>query len=285
VKRPYSLCKPVTIFINKVLQVYFIYCFCFLSFFYTAQAQEAMENETPVLKGGIARQANITPETVSGEVVDAETGYPLSAATLKIPDLNYTRLTGENGAYSLPNLKTSHPYVLSIEKEGYEPFSLSISSEAPPPFTLRLSRLSRAVVLDVLMHHLGDGSFSPFSNAAEAFRKKSEGPLWTLSFSIHPSSLSANTVLQIGSIQGLDTHMAHMLSKSLVQNEASPLVIRLNQQILARVVVNGDKQRFIVPKGLLKEHNLLEIQTGSQTPEPGRVDYDDMEFLHVLLYP
>jgi hypothetical protein len=81
--------------------------------------------------------------------------------------------------------------------------------------------------------------------------------------------------------------MAHMVSRNPISAHASPLLIRFNGQLIAQVAVNGDAQEIKIPVALIRQvgSNTVEITAGFHYPEPGRLDYDDMELMHVVFHP
>jgi hypothetical protein len=142
------------------------------------------------------------------------------------------------------------------------------------------------LLLDGELHHLGDNQYSPISAAAGQFKKDAEGAVFTCTFSLKGLSLDSDTLtLDIGSIIGLDTTMAHALHQSLAPHESSPIVIKVNGQKLAYISKNGEHQRIPIPKQNLNANglNLLEIEAGYHVPNGTRVDYDDLELMNLIL--
>ncbi len=240
-----------------------------------------------VLKGRVEQTAKPVSDKLQGQVIDAKTGQPLAGAQVSLPDQGFSMKTNANGEYEIPRFFGQKPVIMSVQKPGYFPFSVSISKDAPPKFTIRLQKQAQGIVLDTQLRHLGDGSFSPFSSAAAEFRKPPDGPAMRYQFSLDGVALSNSPCLKIGSIIGLDTAMAHYLSGNHIGVNASPLLVKLNGNLIARVQVNGDDQKIMLPKDLLHLQgvNTLEIEAGFHYPEPGRIDYDDMEMMHLVVYP
>lgn len=250
-------------------------------------ASFTMAQET--LKGQIQleRRAEPTNGMLHGRVIDTETGQPLQNASVTLPDLGFSMRTNSSGEYRIPRYLGKNPIIMSVEKPGYAPFSMSITEHAPPTFDIKLQKQLQLLVLDNQLRHLGDGSFSPASSNAFNFRKPPDGPALRISFSVEGLPLSRSPSLQIGSIIGLDTRMVHFLTGNILEVAATPLLVKLNGTIIAQVQVNGDNQRISIPDSLLQRSgmNILEIETGYHYPEPNRLDYDDMEFMHLVFYP
>ena len=224
-----------------------------------------------------------------GRVVDSTTGVPVEGAMVDVPDKGYRTFTDKKGRFGLPDdaIEPGKQAILSVEKAGYSPFSLTVSKETFPNFPLKLIKEVQVLVLDNKIHHLGDGSFSAQSAGAGGFRRRSEGPMLKLTFTLSGQTLSDFPKLVIGSIVGLDTKMAHTITHSPITAHASPLLVRFNGQTIAQIAVNGDSQDIRIPPKLIRltGANTVEITAGFHYPEPGRLDYDDMELMHVVFHP
>lgn len=224
-----------------------------------------------------------------GKVIDSVTGTPVEGAVVDVPDKGYRTFTDKKGRFGLPDdaIEPGKQAILSIEKAGYTPFSVTVSKEKFPDFPLKLTKQIQVLVLDNKIHHLGDGSFSAQSAGAGGFRRRSEGPSLKMMFNMNGQTLSDFPKLVVGSIVGLDTQMAHMVSRNPISAHASPLLIRFNGQLIAQVAVNGDAQEIKIPVALIRQvgSNTVEITAGFHYPEPGRLDYDDMELMHVVFHP
>lgn len=224
-----------------------------------------------------------------GRVIDSVTGNPVEGASVDVPDKGYRTFTDKKGRFGLPEdaIEPGKQAILSVEKAGYSPFSVTVSKESFPNFPLKLIKEVQVLVLDNKIHHLGDGSFSAQSAGAGGFRRRSEGPTLRLNFTLSGQMLSDFPKLVVGSIVGLDTKMAHTLSRNPISAHASPLMVRFNGQTIAQIAVNGDAQVIQVPPRLIRLNgsNTVEITAGFHYPEPGRLDYDDMELMHVVFHP
>jgi hypothetical protein len=239
------------------------------------------------LKGYVEEEAKPFQDQLEGVVLDAKTLQPLPNADVALPDQGYSMKTGPHGEYRIPRAMGKQALIMSITKEGYAPFSVSISQHAPPLFNIRLQKAQQMLVLDDRLRHLGDGSFSPHSSGASAFRKAADGPAIRIPFSTGGLALSNAPYLQVGSIIGVDTRMAHHLSGNNIGVSATPLLIKLNGTTIAQVQVNGDNQKIQLPRRALNPNgnDTLEIEAGYQITSDGRLDYDDMELMHIVVYP
>jgi hypothetical protein len=249
-------------------------------------AFQPLANAEEILQGHLQQTAEPIADKLQGRIVDDQTGQPILDATVSIPDDGFSMQTNSQGVYQIPRYMGQHPLIMSIKKTGYAPFSMSIREQVPPYFEIRLQRQMRMIVLDDQLRHIGDGSFSTTSSNALEFRKPPVGPALRIPFNLQGVEISDAPILQIGSIIGLDTAMAHYLSGNHMTVYATPLLIKLNGQIIAKVDVNGDKKRIHIPKTLIKRQgtNLLEVEAGYHYLESGSIDYDDMELMHLVLY-
>lgn len=246
----------------------------------------SVAHANPVYRAEIEKRVDLSQEQFCGEVIDSQTQTPLSGATVKIPDLNYSSQTDASGKYCLPNTLGQKPVIMSIEKSGYGPLSASVSTTVPPLFKIQLSKIVNEIILDSVLRHLGDGSYATVSSNATEFQKDADGPGLRIPFDLQGVSLSEKPYIQIGSIIGIDTGMAHFVEKNPIQVSAGPLKVKLNGSVIAEIQVNGDNKKVAIPKGLLKPKgvNTLEIEAGSHMGPFSRIDYDDMELLHIVLH-
>jgi CarboxypepD_reg-like domain len=238
------------------------------------------------LQGHLEKTAEPILDKLQGQVLDATTGQPVAGATVTLPDQGFSMKTDTNGEYQIPRALGKAALIMSVEKEGYMPFSMGISENTPPKFYIRLNKQAQILVLDTQLRHLGDGSFSSSSSGALEFSKPPDGAALRIPFTLGGLTPSVSPYLEIGSIVGLDTAMAHLLSGNRIGVAATPLLLKLNGTLIAQIQVNGDNQKINVPRDLLTQNgtNTLEIETGYHYPEPGRIDYDDMELMHIVLH-
>jgi len=97
---------------------------------------------------------------------------------------------------------------------------------------------------------------------------------------------NSSPVLKIGSIIGLDTEMARKLGQGTLQDAfSSPTSIYVNSQKIGELQINGDGQKVPIPAQLLipKAFNQITIKTGQNMFVSTRTDYDDMEFMNLIL--
>ena len=61
--------------------------------------------------------------------------------------------------------------------------------------------------------------------------------------------------------------------------------IYINSKKIGEIKINADNQEISLPKGILKQNsaNTIRIETGVNQQARTYVDYDDMEFMNILL--
>ncbi|MCA9807381.1 MAG: carboxypeptidase regulatory-like domain-containing protein [Cyanobacteria bacterium HKST-UBA06] len=229
-----------------------------------------------------------------GRVTDSRTGKGLGGATVSVPSKGFKTQTDGSGAYRIREgvLDTQKPMILSVEKDGYAPFSITIRQSQSPPMQLKLTQLASGIVLDSQLRHLGDGSYAPASSGAGKMRLPAQGIALQIPFRLNGHPVSDKPTLVIGSIIGLDTMMAHTVEGNPMGVSAGPLLVMVNGRQVAAIQVNGDGQRIQVPASALNPsgQNMLTVQTGYQVKGytawgEQQLDYDDMELMHLTLYP
>lgn len=238
-----------------------------------------------LLQGSVRETAPVQEAADSSSRVFDRGGKPLSGVVISIPALNYHAVSDENGRFSLPALP-GLPAIVLFEKAGFVPFSATLDSQRNGkrqlPIRITLQSIDHTLVLDTQIRHLGDNSYSPVSAGAADFRKHNDGPRFITHFVL--SEKPATSILEIGSVIGLDTLEAHQQGQSLFHRYSSPMTIRLNGQILGHIAVNGDRHHLTVPPHiLLQGMNTLQIETGFETPNGSDIDYDDMELMLITL--
>ena len=90
--------------------------------------------------------------------------------------------------------------------------------------------------------------------------------------------------LVIGSIIGIDSLMAQKMGQNRIKSSyATPPEIFLNGIKIANIELNGDAQRFELPKNLIRKgtENEVTIRTGKNMASVSRIDYDDIEFMNL----
>jgi hypothetical protein len=234
------------------------------------------------LNGGVERQEILKMNTVS----DNTSGLGVSDAKIAIPSKGYTTHTDSSGLFELPpNL--SPPFVLSVNKKGYEPFSLTVKSYGDAPFNLMITKNSAAkVAIEADTFHLGDNSYSDKSANAGDFRSRSIGSLYEKSFFVKALAPSENVHLVIGSLIGVDTKEARRLGQTRVTDAYSSSVkVFVNSNQVANLKINGDNQKINIPKTFLRQNakNIIKIVAGINQTQQNYIDYDDFEFTNLFL--
>lgn len=232
-------------------------------------------------------QANISKEGKAGvnKIVDSQTSQPIQGARITLPQKNYQTKTTSDGSFALKT-DISGPTILSIEKEGYNPFTLTIDEVvASRPIVVGIEKTNPLnITVDKDMFHLGDNVYSDDSANAGEFRVKCAGPFYTKNIKIDRATDS--TYLVIGSIIGVDTKMAKSMGQNKIVNAyASAPEIFFNGNKIAEIMVNGDGQRFKIPKNLIKsgQSNEITIKTGRNLMQTAYIDYDDIEFMNLSI--
>lgn len=232
-------------------------------------------------------QANISKDGEAGmnRIVDAQTNAPIEGAIISLPQKNYSTLSGKDGTFDL-NANINGSTILSIEKDGYRPFSLTVNEKiASRPIVVGIEKTNPFnTVIEKEMFHLGDSMYSDLSANAGQFRVKCIGPYYTKNIKI--DNISNNVYLVIGSIIGIDTKIAQSMGQNgIVHAYSSPPEIFFNGNKIAEIQLNGDGQRFKIPKNLIKLHqnNEITLKTGRNLMQMSYIDYDDIEFMNLYI--
>ena len=232
-------------------------------------------------------QANISKEGEAGinRIVDAETNMPIKGARISLPQKNYSTVSGTDGTFDL-NANINGATILSIEKEGYAPFSLTIDEQiASRPIVVGIEKANPMnMSIEKDMFHLGDSVYSDMSANAGQFRVKCIGPFYSRKIKI--DTVSNNMYLVIGSIIGIDTKMARSMGQNNISYAySSPPEIYFNGNKIAEIQLNGDGQRFKIPKNLIRLHqnNEITLKTGRNLMQTAYIDYDDIEFMNLSI--
>lgn len=238
------------------------------------------------LSGSIEKEHYIQFDKTS-TVIDISTGKPITNANISIPSKGINTKTDENGKFNL-NLNLNAPVILSINAEGYNPFSLTITdSKTKEPLVIGISKKSgKEIVIDSNLRHLGDNIFSDESANAKDFQISSSGSFFHKEFLVDNLEKNNEMVLKIGSIIGIDTEIARKLNQGSTKNGIStPTKVYINSQKVGEIKINGDDQQIFVPVQLLKTnvYNQIVIETGKNIYSQKRVDYDDIEFMNIIL--
>jgi hypothetical protein len=220
-------------------------------------------------------------------VVDGMTGNPVSDAEVSIPTEGIFTKTNNYGEFKLEaSLKS--PVILSVKADGYKPFSLTINeSKTKNPLIIVVTKLfGNETIIDSEVHHLGDNKFSASSANAKDFNLKAHEPYFFKEFFVETLDSKDKAVLKIGSIIGLDTEIAKKLGQSNITiSSSTPTNVYLNSQKIGEIKINGDNQEIRLPKNILRpnSYNTLKIETGINQQTTSYTDYDDMEFMNLLM--
>lgn len=267
----------------------------FTGFVLSAQAQNVKQHipgkKLAPLTGGVQenefKQGPQVGNDATGFIKDSLTGHPISGAEVSIPDKGMTTLSRADGSFKLDTKALGGNFILSVKKKGYLPFALNAKKDDfSSGFNLHIEKQKGEVVIDSDIHHLGDNSFSNMSANAASFRLPAEGPTYIKEFYVE-SLPPKGMILKIGSIIGLDTIASKEIGQSHIDSFSSPLSIYVNSIKIAEIAINADNKVIPIRKGVLKPHstNLLVFQTGTNQVVriSGSLDYDDIEFMNVLL--
>lgn len=240
---------------------------------------------TATTLSGSINENNYIPQKFSNTVIDTSTGEPIPNATVSIPALNMKTQSDSYGRFSL-GINLQGPTILSVNANGYKPFSMTLSQDnANGGLVLGIQKTGKEIIIDSTLRHLGDNNYSPESANSDEFKMKASGISFSKPFSLANTSKSSNFNLKIGSIIGLDTAMAKRLNQTQANTVSSPLSIYLNKNLIGEIKVNGDNQIISIPRNLLKfdTTNLITVRTGKNVYPRPVTDYDDMEFINLIL--
>ena len=234
-------------------------------------------------QGGVSEQG----ASNSSRIIDKQTGLGIGGADVSLPKQNYRTKTDNEGYFEL-DTQINGPSIMSVKKENYKPFSMTIdekSMNAPIVVGIEKSNAS-GQALDTNMYHLGDNSFSDLSANAGEFTMQAIGPFYTKRFTLKNINIAKPVYLVIGSIIGIDTAMARSMGQNKIPNAfASPPEVYFNGNKISEIQLNGDGQRIKLPKNLLRKNqvNEITIKTGRNLMQTAYIDYDDIEFMNILI--
>ncbi len=223
----------------------------------------------------------------SSRIIDKQTGLGIGGADVTLPKQNYRTRTDNNGFFEL-DTQINGPSIMSVKKENYKPFTMTIDEKtmnAPIVVGIEKSNAS-GQALDTNMYHLGDNSFSELSANAGEFSMQAIGPFYTKRFTLKNIDITKPVYMIIGSIIGIDTAMARSMGQNRIPNAfASPPEVYFNGNKISEIQLNGDGQRIRLPKNLLRKNqvNEITIKTGRNLMQTAYIDYDDIEFMNILI--
>lgn len=234
-------------------------------------------------QGGVAEQGTGN----SSRIVDKQTGVGISGADITLPKQNYHTKTDSNGFFEL-DTQINGPSIMSVQKPNYKPFTMTIDDRtinAPIVVGIEKSNASGQAV-DTNMYHLGDNSFSDLSANAGEFTMKAIGPFYTKRFTLKNINIAKPVYLVIGSIIGIDTAMARSMGQNKIPNAfASPPEVYFNGNKISEIQLNGDGQKIKLPSNLIRKNqvNEITIKTGRNLMQTAYIDYDDIEFMNLII--
>lgn len=221
------------------------------------------------------------------QVVDSQSGRPISSANVSLPSKGLRTKTDAQGRFEL-GAKVNAPTIMSVDKEGYKPFSLTVDdSTLSKPIVIGIEKTNpHDIVIDKDMYHIGDDNYSENSANAGEFRVKAIGPFYTKNFPIKQCPPNQQLYLVLGSVIGIDTKMARDMGQSKVTTAyASPPEIYFNGNKIAELQLNGDNQQIKLPKNLVKynQNNQITLKCGVNLFQMAYIDYDDIEFMNLYI--
>lgn len=252
--------------------------------FYCISSSKGLKCYESSLSGGIKEDSYLV-EGKNNSVVDVSTGNPVVNAEVSIPSKNIRTFTDKNGNFSF-NADLSDSAILAVKAKGYKPFSLTVNHDIMNnPLTLGISKSGREIVIDSNLHHLGDNNYSSTSANFDDFKARAENPVFKKNFYVGNISNASSLSLKIGSVIGIDTPVAIKLGQSRSRSYSTPVRIFLNDKKIGEIKINGDNQEILISRQLINfnSYNKIEIVTGKNLKPRFSVDYDDMEFLNLIL--
>lgn len=263
--------KKNNIFINYLLTI--IFCTSFPSICHAK-----------ILAGNINKEDFLEKPHV---VIDGATGNPVSGAKISIPSAGIFARTNNSGEFNLDG-NFRNPVIMSVKADGYKPFSLTVSEGSlNKPLMLIITKLAgNENVIDSQLHHLGDDNYSANSANSGDFKQKSEGHYFFKEFYVGKIPVNNAAILKLGSIIGLDTEMAKAYGQSKFSISSSTTAsVYLNSKKVGEININEDDKEIYLNKKLLRanSYNTLRIETGINKASRHSIDYDDFEFMNLLL--
>ena len=239
--------------------------------------------DAATFQGGVYEQGSGN----SSRIIDKQTGEGIGGAQINLPKQNYSTQTDSNGFFQL-DTQINGPSIMSVQKENYKPFTMTVNDNTfSAPIVVGIEKSNASdLALDANMYHLGDGSFSDLSANAGEFRMQAIGPFYTKRFTLKKLDLKRPIYLVIGSIIGIDTAMARSMGQNSIPNAfASPPEVYFNGNKISEIQVNGDGQKIKLPSNLIRKNqvNEITIKTGRNLMQTSYIDYDDIEFMNLII--
>jgi len=223
----------------------------------------------------------------SGVVLNKDTGNPIAGASVSIPAKGIETKTNDYGEYRL-DLPDERPLILAVRAKGYKPFSLILEkNKSNSPMIIAIAEQERnEIIIDTGLHHLGDNKYSDNSANSTDFSAPAAGPYYFKEFFIDSIEPQRSVLLKIGSIIGIDTKTAQSMRQSKVLTSSStPVKVFFNSQHVGEIDYNGNDHIIKIPSELVRtnSYNHVRIETGININSRSRKDYDDIEFIHLIL--
>ncbi len=242
---------------------------------------------SPVYSDTITGHVSEKGSTLQNRIIDKNTGIGISGATIAFPKENYSTKTNKDGYFEL-DTSIDGTSIMSVQKNKYKPFSMTINEKTfTKPIEIGIEKSNaHDISIDSEMHHLGDNSYSDNSANASEFQTEAIGPFFTKRFNLKNLNLNSPVYLVIGSIIGIDTLMARTMNQNKRPNAyASPPEVYFNGNKVAEIQINGDGQKIKLPPHLIKKNGINEvtIKTGKNIMQTAYVDYDDIEFMNLMI--
>ena len=235
------------------------------------------------IQGGVSQRGNGN----YSRIIDKTTGKGIGGAKITLPKQQYQTKTNRDGYFEL-DTSINGASIMSVQKEHYKPYTMTIDKQSlSAPLVVGIEKSNaHDISVDLNMHHLGDGTFSRLSANSGEFLTEASGPFFTKEFFLRNLDFSKPVYLVIGSIIGIDTQMARSMGQNKMPNSyASPPEIFFNGNKIADIQINGDGQKIKIPEGLIKKNqkNEVTIKTGKNLMQRAYIDYDDIEFMNLLI--
>lgn len=199
----------------------------------------------------------------SGQVVDQQTGQPLSNVEVAVPGAGVSVQTDSQGRFQLPDNIPANQ-ILVARLQDYVPFSQTTTG-GPQTFQVELERLdqSTTLLLESDVVRLGDNAYSAQSAAAGQFQLQAQGAELNRTFSLARIPTQPPR-LRIGSLIGLDTVEAYRAGQTRIPGaDMSPMKVILNGSTITTIGLAGDNLIIPLPLQHLRTgQNTLTLQTG-----------------------